>query len=433
MSNARIRAGQGFTLIELLLAVFIGAFLIVPLVTITSGVADNSAQQRELNETQTRARVGMDAMKQDIGRAAFQSSPNTAADPAACPDLQFGIWRPGFVLYNGAGPNQSDQLMVVGNLMGSGSYYIEQLNPSGTIQIRDLSVDRTKWTGIPYKDCFDSYKPYTSAVHVINKERFVADLPVKSVNLPPAQHANGGWVCDVTVDLTMVGSFSIESTGRCGIGGFGTGSVVQANQAALYRLEPSRTPGLYDLTRTLAEVNKDPKTPSDLSLNATTRTVMIAGAVDFQVWFRPASTGGGANQRVRYVSLKAGGNDEIVPDPDDCLVTVPEEQTSQYFGQDHIDRCKRVGVTSGGSYAKLNQHQEWMRSVVVKVAVASFHEDPQLRGTFDASMNPRDYLINLPDAGPGKARVATFETEIELNNLSMRDDVDLLKIDEVWP
>jgi len=434
---------SGFTLIELLLAMFVGTFLVVPLFAITSGIADSSAQQRELNEAQNAGRIGMDQLVHDIQRAAFLASPNTMQDSAACGSVQYAQWRPGLYMYNGAVSIDNDSyfadaLVVTGNLTGTWQHHLRLVN-GNVLEIRDLTADWQNWQGIPQNDCMPAFHgalaapfPGVSGVHIVNSTGFRIDLPVTSVQ---ETVLGGGLVeCDVTVDVASLPT-GLQAEGPCGVGGTGSRSVmVSPSVSVLYRLVPSQTiNGMYDLVREMLQVQQAPTSDlASLTPVPQTREVIIRNAVDFQVWFRPALTDGNVPQRVRYMDYSTSSN-PMTPDRDSCLLIHNSDDLSDLYaaaGGGMASDCDLVGF-SGGNGSITSMRPEWMRSVMVQVSVASTSEDPHLvaQGITDQEL----YMYDLDNAGVGHARVTTYKTELQLHNFLSREGFELPLSTASWP
>jgi len=438
--------GSGFTLIELLLAMFVGTFLVVPLFAITSGIADSSAQQRELNEAQNAGRIGMDKLVHDIQRAAFLASPNTMHDSSACGSVQYAQWRPGLYMYNGvvdiASEDDShhfaDYLVVTGNLTGTWQHHLRLVN-GNVLEIRDLTPDWQNWQGIPPNDCMQAFHgalaasfPGVSGVHIVNSTGFRIDLPVTNVQ---ETNLGGGLVeCDVTVDVASLPT-GLQAEGPCGVGGTGSRSVmVSPSVSVLYRLVPSKTiNGMFDLVREMLQVQQAPTSdPASLTPVPQTREVIMRNAVDFQVWFRPALTDGNVPQRVRYMDYSTSSN-HMTPGRDSCLLIHNDNDLNDLYaaaGGGMSSDCELVGF-SGGSGSITSMRPEWMRSVMVQVSVASTSEDPHLvaQGITDQDL----YMYDLNNAGVGHARVTTYKTELQLHNFLAREGFELPLSTASWP
>jgi prepilin-type N-terminal cleavage/methylation domain-containing protein len=143
-TSARATARSGFTLIELMITIVITALVISATYSLVGSSAEVFHQQEVGSENQNNLRFASEMLRQDIQRAGYHLSPNTASDSRVCPkpatalraiDIIAKTLDPG----DGSAQISFDELLLSGDFSGLPPLRVASISDPTTLQV-DLSA-----------------------------------------------------------------------------------------------------------------------------------------------------------------------------------------------------------------------------------------------------------------------------------------------------
>lgn len=424
---------RGFTLIEMMIALAIGAVFIVPLYIITQGMSSQAAAQRMDVESMARARIGLNELMVDLGRAGLTTSPFPNDDIESrvrTADSQRALHRRAVVHLNRARAG-FDSMLLIGNFIGSKTY---RGRADGT-RPNEIVFPAGNETLDNEEECTRQFNASYAYAHLRGPVPGTVD-----VDITDTEYIAGR--CRITVDLTGVPEEFLR----------GGDSViwVAANQAALYRVEQvepviggCKVPH-NELVRYFVEFDgsfagscttaQPPTSTSTLYGDTSaevdwTRQVLVPFVEDFQVWFRPGTAINGMNglpilqPHFTRVSELFSNNAEFV-----------RADADHYVPQNLGGNIVADNLSCAASSLINPQH---VRSAVVRVAVRSERTDRNMDwrsfGTpFDINAGRLARLTiqphtpsdgSCPEKTGAAYKLKTLTTEVPMPNLAARTNM----------
>jgi prepilin-type N-terminal cleavage/methylation domain-containing protein len=406
---------RGFTIVELLVSVVVAGVALAGIYYYYSAVQGAMREQGRISQAQLEARLGMELIAADLQRAGFLATPNSVVDPSVTQQapgsaallriqpIVFQDGTVGSVWQAGAAsrtplPNAAqnvniapDDVTLYGNYLNANEYKAHTINAAaGTVWLQPLLQfpDPTAATGgvVPLAAMtngeFQQLFPTTAFLRIVNRNgiaqftriTLVSGFPARTITVSPLPLQNGP-----------------GQTG--GIDGFCDGCRVNVVNGVLYRIERrSDDPAtdtdesmITDLVRYFVDQNGAPLPAA--------REVVVAYAVDFQVWFRACELGAGGAAATATINL----NPNI---PLDNVVVI----------------AGAANPPNGGLAAQ----PELIRSAIVRVTVRTRTEDPKFTFAGRARTNPQERIkaFEVYPTAEGAAHVRSYTTEVEMPNIA---------------
>ncbi len=133
------RSVAGFTVLEMMVALTAGAIAITSIYFVSAASSRHFHEQQRIAQTQMSLRMAVEQLRQDVARAGFMASPNSADEkqcfPPPVPIVAVSLVDGGSTaaLLNAATNNvQGDTLNLIGNYDTSDSYLAVNSNAGGT-------------------------------------------------------------------------------------------------------------------------------------------------------------------------------------------------------------------------------------------------------------------------------------------------------------
>ena len=400
---------KGFTIVELLVSVVVAGVALAGIYYYYSAVQGSMREQGRISQAQLEARLGMELIASDLQRAGFLATPNSVVDPSVTQQapgataLQLiqpivfhdgtvgKVWPASADFVPNAPQNVNiapDDVTLYGNYLNADEYLADTINAAaGTVRLQPLlnyPIPGTATGGaapllVLNNQQFQELFPLTAFLRIVNRSGIAQFTRIASVDFP-------------TLKITVNPLPLQDGPGQTGgIVGFCDGCRVNVVNGVLYRIE-----------RRL----NDPATPDDESLITdlvryfvnqagaplpAVREVVVAYAVDFQVWFRACQPGAGGGAATATINLNPN---------------IP------------LDNVVVIGGAAIPLDGTLAAHPELIRSAIVRVTVRTRTEDPKFM--FRPRTDPQDRIkaFDVYPTAEGAAHVRSYTTEVEMPNIA---------------
>jgi prepilin-type N-terminal cleavage/methylation domain-containing protein len=407
---------RGFTIVELLVSVVVAGVALAGVYYYYSAVQGAMREQGRISQAQLEARLGMELIAADLQRAGFLATPNSDRDPSVTQqapgatamlrihpivfhDGTVGkVWKAGeetTVDLPNAAQNANiapDDVKLYGNYLNANEYLAETINAAaGTVKLQPLlqfpmpgtadggATPLAALTDIEFRQLF----PTTAFLRIVNRHGIAQFTRVDSVS--------GFSTRTITVNPLPL-QYGPGQTG--GIEGWCEGCRVNVVNGVWYRIEArdddpatddDESLMITDLVRYFVNQNGN--------LLAGTREVVVAYAVDFQVWFRACQPAAGGTAAFAI----------------DLNPAIPPDNTVM------------IGMAAGTVNPPLGAllaQPENIRSAIVRVTVRTRTEDPKFTFRPRPNVQERIKAFEVYPTAEGAAHVRSYTTEVEMPNIA---------------